>query len=218
MENRRRSKRFVVEGIEGNIQFSTEVDILNISINGVALKASRRFEIGREYRLNLQYKDQVVSMNGAVVWSVLSELHKDQHSENVPVYKAGLRFTDVVSNKMARLLEFIESHKLSQDSRLNVRFEVRSPDKAMLEGPHNYSVKKVSISGMLIETDMPLEIDERFPMEFFIGGDKAIRFIGRVASCIEITDAVPKHYDIGIEFIEMMDDERTRLEKFIGTL
>lgn len=218
MDERRHYKRFVVEGIEGTLMFATDVEILNISINGVALRANRRLEIGREYTLKLDFKDKTISMAGIVVWSVLSELHKDRHAEGVPFYKAGMRFTDVISNKMAKLLDFIETYKLSEEHRLNIRFGVASPEKAVLGGPHNYHVKKISASGMLIETDMPLEAEDRLPMEFFPEGNSAIKFIGRVASCVEIANAVPKHYDIGVEFIEMGEDDRKRLREFIGTL
>ncbi len=218
MEEKRRYKRFVVEGIEGVLMFTTDVEILNISINGVALRASRRLELGREYTLKLEYKDKVVPMTGVVVWSVLSELHRDQHSENVPFYKAGLRFSDVVSSKMAMLIDFIESHKLIEGQRLNIRFEVTSPDKAVLGGPHNYRVKKVSRGGMLIETDMPFDLEERIPMEVYIDGRNEIRFIGRIASCSEIADAIPRHFDIGVEFIDMSQDNRKRLEEFIDAL
>ncbi len=218
MDERRRYKRFVVEGIEGTLMFTTEVEILNISINGVALRASRRLEIGREYTLKLEYKDKIVSMTGVVVWSVLSELHRDQHSENVPYYKAGMRFSDVVSSKMAALLEFIESHKIREDQRLNIRFEVMSPDKAVLGGPHNYNVKKVGKGGMLIETDIPFNVEERIPMEASFDAKEAIKFIGRIASCSEIADALPRHFDIGVEFIDMSEDDKKRLEKFIETL
>lgn len=218
MDEMRHYKRFVVEGIEGTLMFTTDIEVLNISINGIALRSKRRLEIGREYTLKLEYKDKTVSMTGVVVWSVLSELHRDRNAENVPFYKVGMRFSDVVSSKMAILLDFIENYKIRPDLRLNLRFDVRAPDKAVLGGPHDYSVKKVSKGGMLIETDIPLDLEERLTMQVSIDGHDAIRFIGRIASCIEIADALPKHFDIGVEFIDMAEDDRKRLEEFIGTL
>ncbi len=130
MEEKRRYQRFVVEGIEGTLMFATEVDIIDISINGVALRADRRLEIGREYTLKLEFKDKGISLNGVVVWSVLSELGKGHHEEKVPIYKAGMRFSNVISEKMATLLDFIEENKLALDHRLTIRFDVRSPDRA----------------------------------------------------------------------------------------
>ena len=218
MQDKRQYPRYVVEGVEGTLLFTTHVDILNISINGVALKAKRRLEIGRQYILKLEYKDRTVSVNGVVVWSVLSELTDGPHAEKVPVYKAGMRFTDIISDKMARLLEFIESHKLSQDERLNIRFTIKAPDKAILDGPHNYGVKNMSISGMRIETDMRVDVGARYPMEISLEDNRTIKVLGRVVSCLEVNDRAPKHYAIGIEFIEMSDEDRKRLKEFVDTL
>jgi hypothetical protein len=218
MQEKRQYPRYTVEGVEGTLLFTTHVDILNISINGVALKANRRLEIGREYILKLEYKDRTVSVNGVVVWSVLSELTDGPYAEKVPVYKAGMRFTDVISDKMARLLEFIESHKLSQDERLNIRFTIKAPDKAILDGPHNYGVKNMSITGMRIETDMRFDVGARYPMEISLEGNRTIKVLGKVVSCLEVNDKSPMHYAIGIEFIEMSDEDKKRLKEFVNTL
>ncbi len=217
-DERRLHKRFVVEGIEGTLMFATDVDILNISINGVALKANRRLEIGREYTLKLEYLERAVSMNGVVIWSVLSELGKGPHEERVPIYKAGMKFTNVISDKMAGLLDFIEQHKVEPDNRLTIRFDVKTPDRARLNGPHNYNVRKVSKGGMLIVTDLPFEVDERFPMEIYLHGDKVIHVLGRVASCIELAGDVPSRYDIGIEFLEISQNDRAKFGEFIESL
>ena len=218
MQDKRQYPRYVVEGVEGTLLFTTHVDILNISINGVALKAKRRLEIGRQYILKLEYKDRTVSVNGVVVWSVLSELTDGPHAEKVPVYKAGMRFTDIISDKMARLLEFIESHKLSQDERLNIRFTIKTPDKAILDGPHNYGVKNMSISGMRIETDMRVDVGARYPMEISLEDNRTIKVLGRVVSCLEVNDRAPKHYAVGIEFIEMSDEDKKKLKEFVDAL
>jgi len=215
---RRVHKRFVVEGIEGTLMFATDVEILNISINGVALKADRRLEIGREYTLKLEYMDKSVSLNGVVVWSVLSELGKGPHEEKVPIYKAGMKFTNVISEKMSDLLDFIEENKIDPDNRLTIRFDIKTPDRARLNGPHSYRVRKVSNGGMLIVTDMSFNVEERFPMEISLHGGKIIRVLGRVASCLENVDEVPSHYDIGIEFIEISQNDKAKFSEFIESL
>lgn len=217
-EERRLHKRYVVEGIEGALMFATDVEILNISINGVALKANRRLEIGREYTLKLEYMNRTVSLNGMVIWSVLSELGKGQHEERVPIYKAGMKFTNVISEKMANLLDFIEENKVIPDNRLTIRFDVKSPERASLKGPHKYTVKKMSNTGMLIVTDMPFDVEDRFPMEIFLYDDRVIRVTGRVASCLGITEDLPKHYDIGIEFLEISQNDKAKFSEFIESL
>ncbi|MCL5422550.1 MAG: PilZ domain-containing protein [Nitrospirae bacterium] len=58
--------------INGKMLFTSEVKPIDVSIGGICLKADRRFEIGREYTLKLEYDDKILSVNGSVVWSVLS--------------------------------------------------------------------------------------------------------------------------------------------------
>ena len=45
-----------------------------------------------------------------------------------------------------------------------------------------------------------------------------IKFLGRVASCLLIKDNDIEHYDIGIEFIEMLQKDREILGELIGVI
>jgi hypothetical protein len=45
-----------------------------------------------------------------------------------------------------------------------------------------------------------------------------IKFLGRVASCLLIKDNDIEHYDIGIEFIEMLQKDREILAELIGVI
>jgi hypothetical protein len=215
---KRHYRRFLVEGVEGTLMFTTEASILNISVEGVALKAGRRFEIGREYTLKLEYNSKTITLNGIVMWSFLSELVEDPHKEMMPIYSAGMKFKNIITDKMTDLMEFIEKNKIEEDQRLTIRFDVKSPEKTILDGPHSYSVKKISMSGMLIETDMPFQIDDKIPMEIVLSRDKKISFLGRVAFCMGSADELPAHYDIGIEFLEMSEEGKAVFKEYIEAL
>ncbi|MEW6001887.1 MAG: PilZ domain-containing protein [Nitrospirota bacterium] len=218
MIDKRRYKRVAVEGIHGNMIFASNAKIFNISLGGVAIEINKRLTIGNEYTLKLQSKEGHIDLKGVVVWSVLGSSVKDSRGDVIPIYQAGLKFTDVLTDKMSRLIEFIEKHKVSDeirpDERLRgLRFKIHTEEEAFLN--YSYSVKKISLGGMLIETSQALDIENRFPMEIFLQDDKSINFVGRVASCREIADTFPKQYDIGIEFVEMSDEDRKSLESFI---
>ncbi len=218
MQEKRRNKRFVVQNIEGSLTFSTSVNILNINIDGVALKASRRLDIGKEYTLQLEHGGETISVRGGVVWSVLSDLGEGQDEGRIPIYKAGMKFENIPSDTMRKLLDFIEENKLTEDHRLTMRFDIKSPEKAILSIPHSYSVKNISMSGMCIEIDLPFSIEERFPMEIFLPGNTALKFSGRIAFCSELAAGVPKHYDVGIDFLEMSEVDRAKLKGYIEFL
>ncbi len=108
MKSKRRYKRYKLDsmGINGKMVFATDVKILDISVGGVSLKADRRLDIGNEYVLKLENRDRLISVKGVVVWSSLSGTREGAGGEAVPIYTAGLKFTDSSPEKIEELLSF----------------------------------------------------------------------------------------------------------------
>ncbi len=217
--NKRRHPRFSVEGVHGRMVFASRVEIINISMGGVALTADRRLNIGVEYSLRLEKDGHAVDLKGVVVWSTLSGLRRQPAGETAPEYSAGLRFSGLVSPELQSLLDFIDSNRVLEEQRLSgLRFLIESPDRAVLQTPESYSVRLISRSGMLIETEHQLEMDHVYPMEILAPGGEPIHCKGRVASFFEVLDATPRHYEVGIEFVDLSADSVRRLEGFIAEL
>jgi hypothetical protein len=217
--DQRRQPRFVVEGLHGEMTFSSEVEILNMSLSGVALKLDRRLNIGTEYTLKLEVEDKTVAVTGIIVWAALDEMKKGRLGDDVPVYSAGMKFTDVVTARLAELLEFIDRNKLIPDKRLGgVRFAIDAAGKALLDVPQPYKVKVISLRGMLIQADRRLEAEERCPMEMVLDGGEPIDFIGRIAFCAQVVEEGRAVWHMGIEFLEMRTTDRERLDAFIKVL
>jgi chromosome segregation ATPase len=55
-------------------------------------------------------------------------------------------------------------------------------------------------------------------MEIFLAEYKPIKFLGRVTSCNLINSENPKKYDIGIVFLDMSEEDRKKLKKYIQDL
>ena len=91
----RRAPRFVVEGIQGTMTSASQVEILNMSISGAAIRLDRNLRVGGEYSLRLELNDTVLAVKGLVVWSVLSEIQKGREDETKPFYSAGMKFKDI---------------------------------------------------------------------------------------------------------------------------
>jgi hypothetical protein len=222
MNEKRQHNRYIVDDMEisGQMLFATEVKVINISISGISIKADRRLDIGKEYSLKLGETDNIFSLKGNVVWSSISETKKNSRGDLVPIYTAGLKFSNVITDRLMEIITFIEEHKKDQEHRLSgLRFSINVPGKAILKVPSNYKVVKISMGGMLIKSREPLDIESRFPMEISLPEDSPINFIGRVASCSLIEDDEPVgHYDIGIAFMEMPEKDGVRLKKFIDFL
>lgn len=217
--NKRHHPRFIVEGVQGRMVFASQVEVLNLSLGGVAIKADRRLNIGGEYTLKLELVGESVDIRGVVVWSVVSGMHKDGDSDTVPEYSAGLRFKDIFTERLLRLMAFIDRHKVFEEHRVGgLRFRIDAPGKALLDSPEEYRVRLISRSGMLIETQHALELDRVYPMEISPPGTEAIHFEGRVASAVEVGTESPALCEYGIEFVALPSDDDARLQAFIEAL
>jgi hypothetical protein len=214
----RRNKRHVVEGIEGNVLYTSDIEVLNLSIDGAAIETAKRLELNREYTFKLKYHDSFISLRGSVVWAILVSKVKNNGAVT-PVYRAGIRFTDTLSEKANMLLQFIEDNRMKKrENRLGgVRFNISSDGHMKVDLPHEYQVIKISLSGMLVETECPLDIESHYNVELFVN-DRNLNIVGRVANSKEVVvDNIAK-YNIGIEFFEISEDDERILQEFLDTL
>jgi hypothetical protein len=219
MEERRRWPRFSVENIHGRLISESEVEILNMSISGAAVKVERRLTMGGQYNLKLDRDGGQMTVKTEVVWSVLTEFRKNDEGDEVPVYSAGLKFTDVLTPRIGELLSFIDDHKIIDEKRLGgLRMHIDAPGKAALDYPEGYKVLVLSRSGMLIETDHGVIVDGVCPMEVTLPDGSLLRFSGRVVTLKESADEQRPRREIGIEFVNMPDPDKSRLTKYLDTL
>lgn len=214
-EEHRKHKRFTVEVLAGRMLFASHTRILNLSISGAAIETDRRLNPGNEYTLKLEQKGKALTLKGVIAWSVLSGSRRTLHGETAPMYKAGMKFTDVMSDKTAALIEFIDENKNVNESRLSgLRFNIEPAKEAVLDFP--YQVKKLSMGGMMIEAGQSLNAEDRFQMEIFPEDDKPVRFTGRVAYCNPRRDDI--FFDVGIEFVDMDAESRKNLVEYLQSL
>ena len=213
--------------ISGKLMFASPVDIIDISLGGIALETNRALKIGTGYMLRLETKDHSISVRGGVVWSTLRGSTQTAEGKIVPLYATGMRFNDLATEKINDLIEFIESHKLEQDSiklhsmsglRFNMRYHLTANCEFMLTCPEDFLVKKISLGGMLIETEHAFEVEQKLPMVIFLPGECEISFTGRIASCIPIETAEPKRVAMDIEFLNMQKENAEKLTGFISML
>ncbi len=215
----RRHKRYIVDGIQGNVLYPADLEILNISIDGAAIETTRWLDLNREYTLKIKYKDIILNLKGRVVWAVLTSKEKKGSGEVTPVYRAGVKFTDTMSEKTTMLINFIEENKIKTlEKRLvGVRFKVVPHQDTKIDYPYKYEVKKMSLSGMLVETEYALDLDSNYDIELFLT-DNVLNIVGRVAHCEKIVSDDGFKYNIGIEFVEMSDNDKGLLKEFLNTL
>lgn len=215
----RKNKRYVVEGLQGNVLYTSDIEVLNISIDGAAIETPRRLEINREYTFKLKFGENTLNLKGKIVWAFLISKENKQTGSVMPVYRAGIRFTDTLSEKAGLLQDFINQNRTRRlENRLGgVRFKLTGNKTMQVDVPHEYKVKKISLSGMLVETGVPLEIDSQCELELFVNSHN-LKILSKISNIREIADNGITKYEIGIEFLKMSEHDEDILISFINSL
>jgi hypothetical protein len=225
MKENRKNTRVKIESMDVRckMHFDTDVALMNISLSGACIGLNKPLEMGGEYLMHIESGDKTVSIRGTVIWERITGSRRSEKGEIFPRYDVGLSFEDVITEKGKALVEFIESSIMPKPSKVRlkgVRVKVIKPDMNTLVKDHNtYKIMKISEGGLLIETDQRLDLESRYRMEITLPGEKQpVRFLGRVASCLTMAERMPFIFGAGIEFLEMSDRDRERLNKFVVTV
>jgi hypothetical protein len=230
MSERRIHKRYGVDplNIVGSTLGADEIEIVDLGLGGVSLRANRRLNIGEIYTLLIKSKGKVLNLQGEVIWAKISEIRRGRGGNTIARYTAGLEFKDPSDNKRDEIITFMGSHKEGDKSidfhqisgiRLYTRVRVNAPDEALIIGrTESLKVKKMSYSGALVESRNPIKVSSKMPMMITLAEDRFIVFKGEISSCLLIKSAHPRAYDIGIKFTEMSKADRSVLSEFIRLL
>jgi hypothetical protein len=214
VDERRREARFDVETGHGTMLSTSPVDIINISLGGLAFRTGTRLQVGEAYTVTMDVAGKRVAMRGVVAWSVLGGL-EIRGGETVPVYSVGMKFHGAFTEDGQSLLAAADPVAVEQRV-AGVRFHLDG--QASIAHPLRYTVRVISMHGMLIEIDHPMKVDEVLPLEISLEDEAPIHCRGRVASCQEQLHEHPKHYDVGFEFKQMPDEDNARLARVVKAL
>lgn len=223
MRNKREHTRFDIIEIQGKMTLANKVEIIDISLGGVALKADRKLDVGREYLIKLGDKGQSIDVKGTVVRSTLVGMEAGTDGESVLIYAAGIKFNEGSENKITAFLNSVEHHKKEEEAlvverRNTVRFQITAPKEQVLAFPTNFKVKDISLSSMLIQCDQFLGKDSTVPMELYLNENNQLNFIGKVFSCRKVVDKERAYYEIEVTYSDLADKDRALLKKFIDYL
>ncbi len=123
MLERRRYKRLVTEGlgIQCKMQFHTNVKLLNISSSGASISLDRRLTMGDEYSLHVECQESSILLKGVVVWKKIVGSKRNEKGEVIPIYEAGIRFNNVITEKGVEIIDFIERNLIPQRLKTRLR-------------------------------------------------------------------------------------------------
>jgi hypothetical protein len=225
MQNQRRHKRYRLDSLEinGKMNLADKVEIIDISISGVSLKVDRKLEMGKEYVIKLGDREKNFEVKGVIVRSELCGTEDKADGKKAAVYAIGMMFNGGQLDKLAMFLFALDQKKkmkapAAPERRLNVRFQITMPGENVLSYPAQFKVKTISLSGMLIQTDHPLQMQSTVPMILSLHGDNRVNLIGRVVMCQAKNEGGRTFYEIGVEFIDATDQDRMLLQAFTDNL
>ena len=224
MEEKRYYARFPVEDfdIHGRMISASEVNLIDISLGGISLKADWRFEMNQKYSLQLEYGEKDIPISGSVVWSTLVGMGRNPHG--ALIYKAGMKLDRLLTDELNVIVDLLRSRNLDINAmkevckdfeqKVNTGFHTGLPRKNTLILPARYQLKNITPGNMIIEGEHELEVQAVLPMEIWLSGNDSFSFTGRVAFCIKAEDSIGPVYCAGIEFMDMQEKHGDELKRF----
>lgn len=215
---RRRSRRFDVLDVEGSFVVRVDVKVINLSVAGMAIETHNTLIVGRCYEFRVVQGEQHIDVGGRVMWCVLDS-NQRRGEELEPVFRAGVQFEEVHDEQTLTLQKLIESSAaFDPGSPLLGRFVAVLGGAIGIDEQAWFEVKKLSLSGMLVDTEWAPRRNEVIPFEATLG-ELVISGHGRVAYIERYTsDDGSVRYRLGIEFTILSDRSRALLERYIATL
>ena len=179
---RRKHPRYDVAGLRGHLVVPIQIRVINVSLGGMALETNSYLQFGRAYTFKLEGGEQSLSLTGTVAWCSLKKTLRSPTGEVLPVYRAGLKFEALSAERTRDLWDLIRRHALIEiEESVLGRFRVDLPADTRLGSSYDFAVRKLSLSGLLIETDFEPELDARFELRIQLGS-KRWGTLARVAS------------------------------------
>jgi hypothetical protein len=188
------------------------VEVINMSVGGVALRTDRPLEIGREHTLMVEGRGFHAELKAVAVWSKPPPASSPVEGQPAPEYTVGLRFVELLAPETQK------AAGIFKEKRLSTRFRIKAKDLILVDVDDPCEVKLISRSGMLIWMERPLEVEGVYRIEIVPPEDLPIRLNGRIASQLKSTQRHVTRYDVGVEFLDMSEGDRERLDAFIDSI
>lgn len=223
---KRRFKRYIVEGMEiqAKMVCAEIVELFNLSTGGACIITTKTVNPGDNIVLRITDENVNRPLKCTIIWEQEAEDDKDDKKESLGIFhKAGIQFKGITPDTLVQLKDYMRGSGVPDDKQLEdaykpsaLRFKVYQNEKAVMSYPMNYPVKKLSLGGMLVESDREFHVEQRYPMAIYLPEDThPIKFQGRIASQVPIKN---NRNDIGIEFLNLAAHDKSRLNKFISLL
>jgi hypothetical protein len=223
----RRYPRFAVEGmdIRSKMMFAEPIQLSNISVGGACIITKTPLRAGHSILIRMNRDKIKRPILGTIVWNSQGSGVSYAGGVNPQLYRSGIQFKEVRPGTLVQLKDFMRIAGVPEEKAYDkiytpvaLRYTVISDEKAILNYTSVFRVKKISLSGMLVEAIDALEIGRKYPMALFLPHESSpVVFQGRIAS--QVPGSGEQYgFDLGIEFCNLLEPEKTKLKRFIAGL
>lgn len=217
-EEKRQHPRYEIQGLAGTLRYDMNARVLNMSLDGMALETSAWLHVGKTYRLKVGAGDDMLEVDGEIVWCHLvgNRPAAAESASPGPVYQAGIHFGETLSGQARRILSFVRrAGVIGVQTRVFGRFRIRREEAVDVAFEHPFEVRRVSLSGMLIEADLLPEVGARFALEVEtrVGPFRPNVIVRSLEQSLTLAGAPTTR--IGVEFHRLPEEERDLLRRLI---
>ncbi|MGB5889829.1 MAG: hypothetical protein WBH75_07610 [Thermoanaerobaculia bacterium] len=213
---RRRLGRREVDGIDGSLYATSDAKIVDISVDGLSSETTRSLRVGLQIPLSLGWRRRAMPLQGEVIWCALVGTWRNELSDVLPVYRAGVRFEWEQKDGVTDLCKFLEENALiTLDQAIYGRFKVHSPTLAKVEFLAGFAVKRIGLSGMLAEIDFAPEVGSALDIQLLVG-ERTFEAKGSIAGVkrIEWKSNIPLAL-VEVKMLGLSVEAREILEEFL---
>ena len=169
---------------DGEIQLSLAARVLDIGLAGLAIETGTRLSPQHSLGMRMNSPAGELALSGYVVWCFFHGTAAAQSGEQQPVYRAGIEFSDVLTQKATDLLRFLEAHAVvTMETRLFGRFRLEEAGPVSLHSTAPFKVSALRGDSLEIETDLGVEpaVGASVRVQLASGGDLVAATIAELA-------------------------------------
>jgi Tfp pilus assembly protein PilZ len=224
---KRRYPRFLVESMDIRSQmiFAESIQLSNISVGGACMITKTPLKIGNNILIRINRDRIRRPLLGTIIWKNLKEGISFGDDTGPALYRVGVQFRKVAPETLIQVKDFMrisgvpeETSHVDNDKQLSLRYAVIADEQAIMNYPTTFTVKRISMGGMLVVTNCRLKVEQKYRMALFLPNESSrLSFTGRVASQIPNQGGLMS-FETGIEFCDLADRQIKLLKRFIASL
>ncbi len=212
---RRRHPRFDVDRLPGILSLAVGTEVVNISVSGLGVRSEAPLRIGRRLSFQLGRGEQSLDLSGTVQWCRLCRRQRPEDGQWVAVYEAGIAFDTVLTQQQREILRLMgKTTMVTPERRFHGRYGVGDGHTMTMEAENELRVRRISRSGMLVETDAALDPESMVDVDVSLG-EVPFHCVARVVTVEEKTAGGARVVAMGMEFVETSPDNLAVLERFL---